>query len=108
MKDPQRDFGLVRLWGTIGWIAAAWPFVFILVDWKAVNAEVGPFGSKPFMQWLETVLVTSKTGDALQQGVRWTFVAAGVASLVLAGFSLILPHTPPKPAASAGTVKVLR
>jgi MFS family permease len=101
VKDPQRDFGLVRLWGTIGWIAAAWPFVFILVDWKAVNAEVGPFGSKPFMEWFETVLVTSKTGDALQQGVRWTFVAAGAASLVLAAFSLILPHTPPKPAVEA-------
>src|SRR5208282_3642628 len=30
LKDPQKEFGLVRLWGTIGWIAAAWPFVFIL------------------------------------------------------------------------------
>src|SRR5262249_32636668 len=30
LKDAQREFGLVRLWGTIGWIAASWPFVFIL------------------------------------------------------------------------------
>src|SRR5262245_44431456 len=28
IADPQRDFGLVRLWGTIGWIAAAWPYIF--------------------------------------------------------------------------------
>src|SRR5262245_26777366 len=28
LRDPQREFGLVRLWGTIGWIAASWPFVF--------------------------------------------------------------------------------
>ena len=25
LKDPQKEFGPVRLWGTIGWIAAAWP-----------------------------------------------------------------------------------
>src|SRR5262249_24673366 len=36
LKDPQKEFGLVRLWGTIGWIAAAWPFVFILVNWAKV------------------------------------------------------------------------
>src|SRR4030095_1451965 len=28
VADPHRDFGLVRLWGTIGWIAAAWPYIF--------------------------------------------------------------------------------
>ena len=30
VADAQRDFGKLRLWGTIGWIAASWPFVFIL------------------------------------------------------------------------------
>ena len=30
LKDAQKEFGRVRLWGTIGWIAASWPFVFIL------------------------------------------------------------------------------
>ena len=30
LQDPQKQFGSVRLWGTIGWIAASWPFVFIL------------------------------------------------------------------------------
>ena len=27
LKDAQKEFGRVRLWGTIGWIAASWPFV---------------------------------------------------------------------------------
>ena len=30
VADAQHDFGKIRLWGTIGWIAASWPFVFIL------------------------------------------------------------------------------
>jgi hypothetical protein len=38
VKDPQREFGIVRMGGTIGWILAAWPFTFILVDWDQVNA----------------------------------------------------------------------
>ena len=52
LKDAQKEFGLVRLWGTIGWIAAAWPFVFVLVDWTKVPA----FGSVPFTDWLGTAL----------------------------------------------------
>src|SRR5580765_4059065 len=92
LKDPQKDFGPVRLWGTIGWIAASWPFVFILADWVQVPA----FGSVPFTQWLGKALGTSKTGDALQHATTYTFMAAGVASLLQAILSLSLPHTPPK------------
>ncbi|MDX1947448.1 MAG: MFS transporter [Pirellulaceae bacterium] len=95
VKDPQRDFGLVRLWGTIGWIAASWPFVLILADW----AKVPALGSVSVIQWLGAVLGNGKTGDALVSATRYTFIAAGTASLVLAAFSLLLPHTPPKPAA---------
>jgi nucleoside transporter len=29
LKDAQKDFGFVRLWGTIGWIAASWPLLFM-------------------------------------------------------------------------------
>jgi nucleoside transporter len=97
LKDPQHDFGPVRLWGTIGWIAASWPFVFILVNWN----EVPEFGSVDFTEWLGKALGTPKTGADLRQATSYTFLAAGGASLLLALFSLFLPHTPPKPA-SAG------
>jgi nucleoside transporter len=92
MKDAQKEFGIVRMGGTIGWILAAWPFTFILVDWDAVNAA-NPQGLK---NWLGTVLGSGLQGQALQEGTKWTFILAGIASFVLAIFSLTLPHTPPK------------
>jgi nucleoside transporter len=98
LKDPQREFGPVRLWGTIGWIAASWPFVFILVDWDKVPA----FGSVPFTDWLGDAFGASKKGAELRQATSYTFVAAGIASLALAVYSLVLPHTPPKPAEKGG------
>jgi nucleoside transporter len=92
MKDPQREFGIVRMGGTIGWILAAWPFTFILVDWAKVEAA-NPQGP---VAWLGTVLASGLTGQPLQVATKWTFIVAGMASLALAAFSLVLPHTPPK------------
>ncbi len=111
LKDAQRDFGWVRVWGTIGWIFAFWPFIFILVDWARVPAlsEVG------FVDWIGQALSKGKEGAERVRGVSWTYIVAGIASLVLAAYSLVLPHTPPKPAGFAGerlawlgAVKLLR
>jgi len=66
LRDAAAEFGFVRMGGTIGWIAVSWPFIFLLGD-KA---------------------------DAEQ--TRWVFIVAGVISLALAGYSLTLPHTPPR------------
>ncbi len=92
MKDAQKEFGIVRMGGTIGWILAAWPMTFILVDWDRVHSTA----TTGFVSWLGTVLGSGLTGPALQAGTKWTFVVAGAASLILAAFSLTLPHTPPK------------
>jgi len=92
MKDAQKEFGFVRMGGTIGWILAAWPFTFILVDWARVKAAA-PQG---VIAWLGTALGSGLTGQALRQATRWTFIVAGVVSLGLAAYSLLLPHTPPK------------
>lgn len=91
MQD-SKQFGIVRMGGTIGWILAAWPFTFILVDWQKVHDA----NTQGIVAWLGAVLSSGLTGQALQEGTRWTFIVAGVASLLLAGFSLVLPHTPPK------------
>lgn len=68
LKDAKGEFGFVRLWGTIGWIAASWPFVFLLKDKH--NAEMAT-------------------------ALTYIFTVSGIASLLLAGYSLTLPHTPP-------------
>lgn len=134
VQDPKREFGPVRLWGTIGWIAASWPFIFLLVDWSKVPA----FADTGFVTWLgaalgnplgaipphvtealaqfpnqdkqalaaeQTRLLAADVGyvaglKALNQGKAWAFLTAGIASILLAVFSLTLPHTPPKPAKS--------
>jgi nucleoside transporter len=71
LKDPSKDFGPVRLGGTIGWILAQWPIAFFLYG---------------------------KSADVAAREVPYTFLAAALASFILAAFCLTLPHTPPKPA----------
>ncbi|MBI4476144.1 MAG: MFS transporter [Acidobacteria bacterium] len=68
VADARNEFGRIRLWGTIGWIAASWPFVFIL---------------------------SGKTGAELASALASIFIVAGLASFILAAFSLTLPPTPP-------------
>ena len=104
LKDPAREFGPIRVWGTVGWIVASWPFIFILVDWAKVPSmsEVG------FVEWVGKVLGTSKEGAAASEAQRYIFVVAGVASFVLAAISPTLPHTPPKPAAGGDSLAWLK
>jgi nucleoside transporter len=75
LRDPQREFGPVRMGGTIGWILASWPLYFVL-------------------QGVE--------GPARLRGLSSIFLVAGIAGLLMAAFCLLLPHTPPRPAAAGG------
>lgn len=68
LAHPQKEFAGVRLWGTIGWMVSGW-FVSILMS----------------------CVGSSRTGQGAYEAF---WVAAGL-SLVLAVYSLTLPHTPP-------------
>ena len=102
--NPEKQFGPVRLWGTIGWIAASWPFIFILIDWAAVNA----MQTNGAVDWLGKALGTPLGGAAGLAGKRYVFLVAGGASLLLAAYSLLLPHTPPKPAVAGDSLAWLK
>ena len=102
-SNPSKQFGPVRLWGTIGWIAASWPFIFILVDWSAMAGS-----QKTGLSWLGEAMGTPLGGAAGLSGKRYIFLVAGIASFVLAAFSLMLPHTPPKPAKDGDSLAWLK
>jgi MFS family permease len=102
LKDSQKEFGLVRLGGTLGWVLAAWPFTFIFVDWDKVH-QLDPHG---LVNWISVALSSGLTGDKLRSATVWTFALAGLASLALAAFSFCLPHTPPKKASEGAAEKL--
>ena len=81
MQNAEKEFGLVRMGGTIGWILAAWPLFFLL---------------------------EGKTGAAATTAKANIFLVSGVASLLLAAYSLSLPHTPPKREAAGGGLAWLK
>lgn len=69
LKDSEKEFGGIRVWGTIGWIAAGWA----LAAWR--------------------VLAKSPEGIAMRGD---TLILAGIFSLIMGIYSFSLPHTPPQ------------
>jgi len=69
MKNAEREFSSIRIWGTIGWIVAGLCISF-LFHWDSSNG--------------------------VSEGLlRNTFAMAGISSLILGIFSFSLPKTPP-------------
>jgi nucleoside transporter len=66
LKDPEVEFGPIRVWGTIGWIVASWLVTFVRSNFQS-------------LQW----------------GLIDIFALSGGISVLAALLSLILPHTPP-------------
>ena len=78
MKDPEKEFANIRVWGTIGWILAGLSISFFF-HWDSV--------------------------EAVSNGLlKNTFLLAGTAALVLGLLSFTLPKTPPK--VSEGKIKI--
>jgi nucleoside transporter len=66
LKDPEVEFGPIRVWGTIGWIVANWAVSFMRSNFQS-------------LQW----------------GFIDVFALAGGISVLAALLCLTLPHTPP-------------
>lgn len=69
LSDPSRQFSLVRVWGTVGWIVAGLVISFVF-HWDS-------------------------PGAVAQGALRNTFAMCAVMSLMLGLYSLSLPATPP-------------
>ncbi|MEO7393879.1 MAG: nucleoside permease [Chitinophagaceae bacterium] len=69
MKNPEKEFSSIRVWGTIGWIVAGL-LISYLFHWDSTENTTKGF-------------------------LKNTFLMAGVASLVLGLLSFTLPKTPP-------------
>ncbi|MCH9652339.1 MAG: MFS transporter [Planctomycetes bacterium] len=69
LKDSDKEFPLIRLWGTIGFVIPAW--------------------------MAEGLFLAHLKGDELNTGRGIVLAMAGVAGLLMAGYCLTLPHTPP-------------
>lgn len=70
MKDPEKEFSPIRVWGTIGWIVAGLSISYVFT-WDTVENMASGF-------------------------LKNTFLMAGIASVILGLFSFTLPKTPPK------------
>jgi hypothetical protein len=78
LAAPERDFGRVRLWGTIGWMCPG----FLLAMW---------FENPPWLcalhEWLRGEPTVSELADSLR--------LAAMLAFALSLYALTLPHTPP-------------
>ena len=83
IDDQENDFPKIRVWGTIGWIAASWAFPMI---WLQTNLQFQAM--PPFIAGAEVPNVTSRLVDALK--------FSGGISIVYGAFCFVLPNTPPK------------
>lgn len=78
LPDRDRDFGPVRLWGTVGWIAAGIAVGQVLLRLHTPSG-VGP----------------DEVAAAQNAGRAFAFHLSAVLGVVMGLFCLTLPHTPP-------------
>jgi hypothetical protein len=83
LGDRHRQFPKVRVWGTIGWIAASWIFPMIYLQ-SGLHLGAMP----PFLTGPELPNVTARLADSLR--------FSGIISIGYALYCLTLPHTPPR------------
>ena len=77
LSRPDKEFPLVRVWGTVGWIVAGF----------AVAAAMGAAASAP-------AGASDEAAEAARAASPVFFYVAGAVGVLLGLFSFVLPHTP--------------
>jgi hypothetical protein len=96
LRAPEREFGRVRLWGTVGWLVQGW--------------VLGYWFSRP--AWLRRALRLFAPGTP-DAGMADIFRLGAVMAFVLGLYALTLPATPPRrdapaPLAPLAAARLLR
>jgi len=86
LPDPKRSFASIRLWGTIGWVVVGWVFGMWLGRFDELVGHISP----DFAERLAPIREFAR-----QPEMGHCLVLAGVLSVALGLFSVMLPHTPP-------------
>ena len=98
LPDRDSQFGGIRIWGTIGWVIASLVLSFWLGQFEARDTleDITP-------QLVDIIDDTAKWLPALREpAAKDCFTLAAILSFALAGFTLLLPRTPPVPPGTAG------
>lgn len=91
LPDPKRQFGGVRVWGTIGWVLAG---VGLSLWLEQKDAETWIRSRLPqWSPWLDRIETLFHWAPAPSS--RDAFRIAALMSFALSSFCVFLPHTPP-------------
>jgi MFS family permease len=71
LRDPDRDYGSIRLWGTVGWMVPGW--LLLLLTWLTSADANAP----------------ARCTDLFRLG--------SIFALALGLYALTIPHSPPRP-----------
>jgi MFS family permease len=110
MNNPEKQFPLIRVWGTIGWIIAGlmvgyvaqslFPYAKFLVEGFTLEsfeaARTALAGKQPVdPDTLAKFTQTKSATEAARNASPHFFYIAGASGVVLGFFSFMLPNTPP-------------
>ena len=81
IEHPESEFGKIRVWGTVGWMAASWGLGL----------------------WLMSQAGEATPGEADDSDLSLSITLAAWSAFVTAAYALTLPHAPPGKASEAAS-----
>lgn len=90
LENRDRQFGPIRLWGTIGWIAAGITVGQVLLRWHTPDAPAVGFATPEAKAAFDTQVTAAQNA-----GRAFAFQLSAALGFIMAIYCFTLPHTPP-------------